>query len=406
MSIDQAVILCGGRGTRLRPHTDALPKPMISCNGKPFVEYLIKQLTNLGVNRFVLLTGYLHESIESYFGDGQRLGVKISYSYGPEEWGTAKRLFQARQYFDDRFLILYSDNIVPFPLSDVMCEHIKNDLALTVMLSSKMPGNIRVGSAGRIESYDQSRSDSTHNHVEIGYMVAERDRLLERFYEPIDSFSDVLSVLATENELGGWLQEDSYHSISDPTRWRLAESYLKPKKIILLDRDGVLNRKAPRGTYVSSWSEFSWLQPTRMALRQLADQGFKFIVITNQAGLARGMLELGAVDEIHENMVSILREEDGVDIIDIYMCPHHWDEGCKCRKPRPGMLYQAASDHLLRLDQTIYVGDDLRDRQAANAACCPCLLIGPNSEIDCDVIPKELEVVRDTFGSAFNARAN
>ena len=115
-------------------------------------------------------------------------------------------------------------------------------------------------------------------------------------------------------------------------------------------------------------SEFSWLQPTRMALRQLADQGYKFIVITNQAGLARGMLELSAVDEIHENLVSILREEDGVDIIDIYMCPHHWDEGCKCRKPRPGMLYQAASDHLLRLDQTIYVGDDLRDRQAANAA--------------------------------------
>ena len=119
MSIDQAVILCGGRGTRLRPYTDTLPKPMISCNGKPFVEYLIKQLISLGVNRFVLLTGYLHESIESYFGDGQRLGVKISYSYGPEE-RHCDTAFSSVQYLDDRFLILYSDNIVLFPLSDVV----------------------------------------------------------------------------------------------------------------------------------------------------------------------------------------------------------------------------------------------------------------------------------------------
>ena len=77
---NQAVILCGGLGARMKPYTDNTPKPMISCNGKPFLWYLLQQLHDQGVSRFVLLTGYLAEEVSSYFGDGGSWGWDIKYS--------------------------------------------------------------------------------------------------------------------------------------------------------------------------------------------------------------------------------------------------------------------------------------------------------------------------------------
>ena len=94
---EQAVILCGGLGTRLRPHTDHLPKPMIPCNGKPFLLYLLQQMEEQGIQRFILLTGYLAEKIEQYFKDGSKWGWEIQYSQGPAEWGTGKRIWEAKE---------------------------------------------------------------------------------------------------------------------------------------------------------------------------------------------------------------------------------------------------------------------------------------------------------------------
>ena len=112
---EQAVILCGGLGTRLRHHTDHLPKPMIPCNGKPFLWYLLQQMEEQGIHRFILLTGYLAEKIEQYFEEGSKWGWEIQYSQGPAEWGTGKRIWEAKEKLDERFLLLYSDNFVHFP---------------------------------------------------------------------------------------------------------------------------------------------------------------------------------------------------------------------------------------------------------------------------------------------------
>ena len=110
----QAVILCGGLGTRLQPYVTNLPKPMINCNGKPFLWYLLQQLYDQGVDQFILLTGYLAEKIEDYFNDGSAWGWKIQYSKGPIEWDTGKRIWEARTQLDDFFLLLYSDNFALF----------------------------------------------------------------------------------------------------------------------------------------------------------------------------------------------------------------------------------------------------------------------------------------------------
>jgi histidinol-phosphate phosphatase family protein len=377
---EQAVILCGGLGTRLRPHTDHLPKPMIPCNGKPFLWYLLQQMEEQGIKRFILLTGYLAEKIEEYFKDGSEWGWDIQYSQGPAEWDTGKRIWEAKGKLNDRFLLLYSDNFVPFPMNKVLALHKINNPPLTFMVSPKSPGNIALEENGTVQKYDNGRSTDLE-YVEIGYMIVEKERTLEFFETPDCSFSSILRKMSALQQISAWVQHDAYHSISDPDRWKKTEDYLKPKKILLIDRDGVINRKAPQGEYITKWKDFEWIPETRVAMKQLARKGFKFIVISNQAGVARGMIELNELEGIHHNMKDELNK-DGVDIMDIYACPHHWDEKCFCRKPNPGMLFQASHEHLFRLDKTMFIGDDPRDCQSAERAGCESIFVGINSELE------------------------
>src|SRR5262245_48052901 len=241
MSIAQAAILCGGLGTRMRPHTDLLPKPMIAVNGRPFLEYLVGQLRDQGIGRIVLLTGYRAAQIESHFGDGRRFGVAITYAQGAVEWETGRRIWEARAHLDQSFLLLYCDNFIPFRLQSLLDLHRDKKRTLSLLLSPKANGNIEAGGDGVVRRYDASRSSPGLAHVEIGYMVVERDGVLALIDDPDISFSRVLHQLAARGELAGLTAGDHYHSISDPERWKLAEQYLRMKRILLIDRDGTIN---------------------------------------------------------------------------------------------------------------------------------------------------------------------
>ena len=93
--IDQAVILCGGLGTRLLPITKNTPKPMVDCNGKPFLWYLLSYLNKQNIKKVLLLTGYLSNQIVNYFGNGQKFGLTIEYHEGPINWDTGRRIWEA-----------------------------------------------------------------------------------------------------------------------------------------------------------------------------------------------------------------------------------------------------------------------------------------------------------------------
>jgi len=376
----QAVILCGGKGTRLLPYTKNIPKPMIECNEKPFLWHLLTQLHDQGIKRFVLLTGYLTENIEDYFKDGSSFGWKISYSKGPVEWQTGRRLWEAKDKIDETFLLLYSDNFVSFSLDKVFSFHRQCNKPLTFMVSKKLPGNISLNLNKTVKKYNNSRSNKKLNYVEIGYMIVEKEKTFNNFETPNCSFSLVLTQMANNNEISAFIQQDQYQSISDPERWKKAEQYLKPKKIILIDRDGVINKKATQGEYISKWSDFEWIEETRLAMKLLAKKGFMFIVITNQAGVARGVIDPIELEVIHQNMIDDLKK-DNIDVLNIYLCPHHWNDECECRKPNPGMLYQASLEWNFRLDKAIFIGDDIRDCQAAYNAGTNSVFIGENSEL-------------------------
>lgn len=380
INIRQAAVLCGGLGTRLMPYTKDLPKPMIPTNGRPFLAYLIDQLRDQGIQRIILLTGYRADQVRAYFGDGVKFGVEITYSEGPTEWETARRLWHAQNLLDHRFMLMYSDNFVPISLPKLIAFHLDQKSALTVSLCRKTTGNIRVDESGFVGAYDSSRRDSGLDHVEIGYMIAERDRVFSLIDGSNVSFSSVLQNLAVRGQLSGYQLPDRYQSISDPDRWRAAEAYLAPKRIILLDRDGTLNLRPPRGEYVRSWNEFKWIPEARLGIAALAEAGFKFALISNQAGIARGIISENAVGDIHARLTEDMRTL-GAELIKAYVCPHHWDEGCACRKPAPGLLLQASYELMLRLDRTVFVGDDPRDCEAATAANCVPAYVGTSDDL-------------------------
>ncbi|MDQ3068394.1 MAG: HAD-IIIA family hydrolase [Acidobacteriota bacterium] len=384
---EQAAILCGGLGTRLRPLTDNLPKPMAPVNGRPFLAYLIQQLREQGIRRIVLMTGYRGDQIREHFGDGGSTGVAISYSHGPAEWETGRRIWEARDLLDPRFMLLYSDNYVPFSLDRLHAFHVERGTIVSLLVQAKARANVLLGERGIVDVYDPARTTAGAAFVEIGYMVAERDRLLALMTGADVSFSATLKRLAEEKALAGFVQADPYHSISDLDRLRETERYLAHKRILLIDRDGTINARAPRAEYVTSWDQFHWVAPTVDAMRQLAAEGFRFIVLSNQAGIARGMQKASEVEALNARMREELARQ-GIDIVAVYVCPHHWDDGCECRKPSPGMFFQASADHQLRLNRTIYVGDDPRDSIAAYNAGCVGVLVGEDTVVNGDGQPE------------------
>lgn len=379
----QALVFCGGLGTRLRPFTDSTPKPMVEVGGRPFLEHLMEQLAGQGINRFVLATGYLAEQIEDHFGSGLPWGWEVEYSVGPAEWKTGRRFHEAAELLDDRFYLVYSDNFAQFDLERQLRCHLEERRALTVTLKEKDGGNVGYSSETNIAVYDPTRESSGLGHVEIGYAIIERDEVIGILRsvdgQPDVSFSEVLEVAAKAGTLGGFLEGGTYYSISDPERLALTGEFLTSKRILLLDRDGTLNRKKAPGEYVGTWEEFDFIPETVQALCELSEEGFEFIVITNQAGIALGVLDEVEVDRIHANMKRELSEM-GVNILDVYVCPDHWDSESPMRKPRPGMFHLASDQHRFRLDKVLYVGDDIRDCQAAAQAGCGMVFLADAEE--------------------------
>lgn len=374
----QAVILAGGRGERMRPWTDIRPKPMIEIAGKPFLEHQLLMLREQGFERVLLLLGYLPEVVQNYFGDGRRWGIEIEYSVTDVEDLTGQRLRHAEAKLDDCFQLLYCDNYWPMQMDRMWKRFLAANVpAMLTVYSNKdayTKDTLKVDEAGFVTVYDKSRHTQDLKGTEISYGIF-RKELLRRLPAGNVSFEESLfPVLAQERQLAAYVTDHRYYSIGGLARLPLTEQFLARRPAIILDRDGVLNEKAPRAEYVRTWAEFKWTPDAKESLRRLNEAGFRVIIVSNQAGVARGALTEADLKDIHLRMVREA-EQAGGRVDAIYYCPHNWDDGCECRKPKPGMLFQAQRDFSLDLSRTLFVGDDERDAQAADAAGCRAALV-------------------------------
>ena len=162
----------------------------------------------------------------------------------------------------------------------------------------------------------------------------------------------------------------------------------KKIKTVFLDRDGVINRKPPEGDYVKSWKEFEFLPKAPEALRLLKEAGMRIIIVTNQRGIARGLMTERDLEEIHKRMlVELARLQASVDAI--YYCPH--EEGvCDCRKPRVGLFRKAQQDFPdIDFSSSAVIGDSLKDMEAGTQLGSLTILIA-------DETAKE-KLLKETF---------
>ena len=143
-------------------------------------------------------------------------------------------------------------------------------------------------------------------------------------------------------------------------------------KTVFIDRDGVINRDRP--DYVKRWSEFQFLPRSLGALRLLALHGYRVIVITNQSVINRNMVTKAEIERMHDNMKAAVAAHGG-DIEAVYYCPHVPEDGCDCRKPEPGLIFQAQADYGQNLEATCMVGDSLKDIQCGRRAGCATVIL-------------------------------
>lgn len=388
----QAVILAGGRGTRMRPLTDDRPKPMVELHGRPFLEYVVEMLRDQGFERVLLLLGYLPEVIQRHFGDGSQFGVEVEYSVSSGDDLTVSRLQLVEDRLEESFLLLYCDNYWPLQMDRMWNRFRDLDVPAMVTVYSNKDGyragkdSMLVDADGYVRAFDKTGTVPGMRGVEISYailtrpvleLLPEEDHMLELALYP---------KLAERGELGAFVSDHRYYSVGSLERLPATERFLARRPAVILDRDGTINRRPPRAQYVTRPEELEWLPGSLEALGLLREHGFRVVVVSNQAGIGRGAMTEADLAAIHERM----REEAAGGIEAIYHCPHGWDEGCECRKPSPGMLFQAQRDLDLDLTRTPFVGDDERDGQAAEAAGCPFAMVDSDHTL--------LDAVRELVG--------
>ncbi|MGK2850813.1 MAG: HAD-IIIA family hydrolase [Candidatus Limnocylindrales bacterium] len=374
----QAVILAGGLGLRMRPLTDAIPKPMIEFHGRPFLAYLVDQLRDAGIERIVMLLGYLPDVITDHFGDGRDWGVSITYSVTAPELQTGTRVRTALDAIDPVFLLLYCDNYWPMRL-DRMWERYSSAgaPAMTTIYRNRdrfSRDNVRV-EHGWIRSYDPTRTADGLSGVEIGYAILARS-VVEDLLPATDVSleSAIYPTLAARGQLLAYPTDHRYYGIGSMERLPTTSDFLARRPTILLDRDGVLNRKPARAEYVRRPDEFEWLAGALDGVRLLTERGYRLLVISNQAGVARGAMTDGDLMDVDSRMMADAAAAGG-HIERAYYCRHDWDADCDCRKPKAGMLHQAQRDFHLDLSRTPYIGDDDRDGEAAELAGSPFIQV-------------------------------
>ena len=152
-----------------------------------------------------------------------------------------------------------------------------------------------------------------------------------------------------------------------------------------LDRDGVINRKAPEGQYVTRWEEMHFLPDAATAIALLNRAGFRVIVVSNQRCVAKGLVTAVEVESLHQRMCDALaRAGAGIDAV--YYCPHRPDEGCSCRKPKTLLFQKASVDFHLDLKKCVFIGDKQTDEDAARRIGCGFIRVKTNTS---EIISKE-----------------
>lgn len=240
---EQAVIFAGGRGERLRPLTDSVPKPMAPVSERPFLDYLLKVLIDAGIKRIIILAGYRADNIIGYYGHILSNGTPIDYSVGSEHDQTGRRLINAYDMLDDHFLLLYGDNFWRPPLERMICNYESLGLPVTTTIFTNKSGtgeygienNTYVSSDRIVRAYDKSRKLPELNGVDIGFFLMDKSVIDSREEGNISFEETILARLVRNRNVGAFLTDEQYYYITSLVSLHQFEELAKAQKIAYLD---------------------------------------------------------------------------------------------------------------------------------------------------------------------------
>ncbi len=229
----QAVILAGGLGTRLGPLTRKIPKPMAPVAGAPYLEHQLRLLGEQSIRDIVLLTGYLGERIENYFGSGAALGLRIRYSRERQPLGTGGALREARRLLDDNFLLMYGDSLLPIEYAAAV-RRLKDSAALGAIVvyrdaagDTGVQPNVALDRSGLVSRYDKG-GGADLEFVEAGVSCFRREVLdLLPAGGPASFEQNVFPRLIERRQLAALPTLQRFYDIGTPERLRAIEEYLR-----------------------------------------------------------------------------------------------------------------------------------------------------------------------------------
>lgn len=385
----QAVVLCGGMGSRLGPLTRATPKPLLQIGERPFLCWVLGELVRHGVEEVVLLAGFEAQQVVDFAEvEAARLGIEIAVEIEPRPAGTGGALWQARHRLDERFLMLNGDSLFDINLLGLWSAARSNDDAIATLALRQLPDAARFGvvecDGDRVLRFAARPTSPGPCLVNGGVYVLSR-RIINFLRPECSIEQDVFPVLAASGRVTGVPSDGFFIDIGVPDSFEEASETVPRhfrRPAVFLDRDGVINEDYG---HVGTVDRFVWRPGVERAIRALNDAGVFVFVVTNQAGVARGYYGEADVAALHAHIRTELAKV-GAHIDDFRYCPFHpegtvadYATASSWRKPEPGMLVDLLAHWDIDREASLLIGDMPHDVEAARRAGIAGRLIGDDA---------------------------
>ncbi len=373
----QAVILVGGLGTRLGERTRATPKPMLDVAGRPFLDYLLDEISRYSsIESILLLAGYRAEQVAERYHGKRRRGARIEVAQEPAPLGTGGALQHSAAALQPRFLLLNGDSLFDFNMQALIAAGMSRSSLLHMALKRQQAGD-RYGrvviEGDRVTGFTAPGARAT-GPINAGIYVVDRGILDLIGNLPCSLENDVFPRLVAAGQVTGSLYDGYFIDIGVPQDLELASKEFARclrRPAVFFDRDGVLN--VDRG-YVHRIEDFEWISGAREAVKLANDLGYLTFVVTNQAGVAHGHYGLDAIERLHGWMANELALV-GAHIEAFQFCPFHENGKVEAyraasprRKPAPGMILDCLQAWPVEASESLLIGDKESDLAAAAAA--------------------------------------
>lgn len=372
----QAIILAGGLGTRLRSVVPDLPKPLAPIGDRPFLYFVINHIKKYGVQDIIISTGYRSKDIMDVCKDGSEFGVKIEYANEDLPLGTGGAIRHALPYVKDEIvLVLNGDTFFDIDIRTLERYHRKWNSRVTIALKYPSTRNryglVQIDQKYQVTAFRERQGpEEIEGYINGGIYLINRDMIKDIPQGNCSLEKDLLPNWVGEGIIYGLPFGGRFIDIGIPEDYWIASEQL-PKwvnqaksRALFLDRDGVINEDFG---YVWRKEDVVLIPRILELIRRANHLGWKVVVVTNQAGVARGYYREEDVQALHRWMHRELMRS-GVHVDAYYYCPHHpegtvkeYQTCCLCRKPFPGMILRASEELNICLQRSRMIGDKKTD---------------------------------------------